>query len=393
MVHDVKEFDNYQIKWNGIISDYDQKIIIRLYQPLIGAIATMVYLTLLNEANLHQIVAEKRAHQRLFQIMQVDKKTFVTAVKKLEGIGLLNTFIKENSNQISFDYLYALNSPKSPKQFFQDTILSNLLLQCLGEDEYHRSQCFYLDNPILDEEYIDISSTYEDSFPNLEKKAITNLSASFSSWKTADVASNYHFDSLIAKCKEQFIPKYVFTEAIQKELLRLKLLFELEENELVFCIKESCLMVDGKKKIDIIKLNQIAEHFLHSTSNQDDQQIAKRLDEQNPLEFYRVLLDIPSLFKQDILLINDFLKMNIAPGVINAVLQYCVQNNQSKYKNINNYISKVMSSAVKAKCKDAYQTMLFLRGNNSKKIEPEKEVTSTNEKEISVDELLKIIGD
>ena len=142
MATDLKKYDIYQIKRKGIISDYDQKLVIRLYQPLIGTIATMLYLTLLNEISLGKEVSDNLTHERLLSLMQIKIDDFIEARKKLESIGLLKTFIKENKDQISLTYLYSLNSPKSPKKFFEDPILSNLLLKSLGENEYYRTQYY-----------------------------------------------------------------------------------------------------------------------------------------------------------------------------------------------------------------------------------------------------------
>lgn len=186
MKKDVKEFDTYSFKKMALISDFDLKVLIRLYQPIIGYTATSLYLTLLNENSLSPVVATNRTHKRLFALMQINKTDFLLARKKLESIGLLNTKIKENENKIALDYLYALQSPKTPNDFFNDTVLNSLLLKSLGEDEFYRTQYFYSDYQSQNDDYIDISSSFEESFV-IKPASIKNLSQHYSEKVTKNV--------------------------------------------------------------------------------------------------------------------------------------------------------------------------------------------------------------
>lgn len=402
MATDLKKYDIYQIKRKGIISDYDQKLVIRLYQPLIGTIATMLYLTLLNEISLGKEVSDNLTHERLLSLMQIKIDDFIEARKKLESIGLLKTFIKENKDQISLTYLYSLNSPKSPKKFFEDPILSNLLLKSLGENEYYRTQYYYLDNQFIDEDFIEISSQYEDSFPKNEtQKDIKTIGNNFASWKTSEVNTAYNFDDLINKCSNFMIPKYVFTDDAKKEIYRLKILFNLSDDALISAIKDSLELIDNKKSINLEKFNKIVESYMRINNTKeilDNFVTAKRYDKTNPLEYYKVLLGIPSLFKSDIIFIKNFMDMKIPNGVINTVLDYCFKNSTSSNSNITKYIEKVMASVVKDKCKDAYQTMEYFKSKKVKKspYKPSNKNDSLEKDENDendMEKLLKIIGD
>ena len=117
MKNDVKEFDSYSIERSGIITDFDQKVIYRLYQPIIGHCATALYFSLFSESNVNSIIANKRTHKRLFSIMQISIQEFVKARKKLESIGLLSTKIRELEDHVSLEYLYVL-----PNNLFSDII-------------------------------------------------------------------------------------------------------------------------------------------------------------------------------------------------------------------------------------------------------------------------------
>ncbi len=368
MKKDVKEFDTYSIQKNGIVSDFDLKVLIRLYQPIIGYTATSLYLTLLNENSLSPVVATNRTHKRLFALMQINKTDFLLARKKLESIGLLNTKIKENENKIALDYLYALQSPKTPNDFFNDTVLNSLLLKSLGEDEFYRTQYFYSDYQPQNDDYIDISSSFEESFV-IKPASIKNLSQHYSEKVTKNVVSNLNMDAFVVKMTEHLIPKSLFTSAVKKEIARVKMLFDLNEKQLENCVLSSIQIDENqKKKINLMLFNQEAEKCGQSTpvleqpkdETSDLFLFAKHLDDSDPYDYYKGLLHIPSLFKNDLYLIKQLQDAKMTRGMINAVLYYCVKNKKSDY-NFNGYVQKVASSVIKEKCQNAYQVLNYLK--------------------------------
>ncbi len=368
MKKDVKEFDTYSIQKNGIVSDFDLKVLIRLYQPIIGYTATSLYLTLLNENSLSPVVATNRTHKRLFALMQINKTDFLLARKKLESIGLLNTKIKENENKIALDYLYALQSPKTPNDFFNDTVLNSLLLKSLGEDEFYRTQYFYSDYQPQNDDYIDISSSFEESFV-IKPASIKNLSQHYSEKVTKNVVSNLNMDAFVVKMTEHLIPKSLFTSAVKKEIARVKMLFDLNEKQLENCVLSSIQIDENqKKKINLMLFNQDAEKCGQSTpvleqpkdETSDLFLFAKHLDDSDPYDYYKGLLHIPSLFKNDLYLIKQLQDAKMTSGMINAVLYYCVKNKKSDY-NFNGYVQKVASSVIKEKCQNAYQVLNYLK--------------------------------
>ena len=368
MKKDVKEFDTYSIQKNGIVSDFDLKVLIRLYQPIIGYTATSLYLTLLNENSLSPVVATNRTHKRLFALMQINKTDFLLARKKLESIGLLNTKIKENENKIALDYLYALQSPKTPNDFFNDTVLNSLLLKSLGEDEFYRTQYFYSDYQPQNDDYIDISSSFEESFV-IKPASIKNLSQHYSEKVTKNVVSNLNMDAFVVKMTEHLIPKSLFTSAVKKEIARVKMLFDLNEKQLENCVLSSIQIDENqKKKINLMLFNQEAENCGQSTpvleqpkdETSDLFLFAKHLDDSDPYDYYKGLLHIPSLFKNDLYLIKQLQDAKMTSGMINAVLYYCVKNKKSDY-NFNGYVQKVASSVIKEKCQNAYQVLNYLK--------------------------------
>src|SRR5690625_200337 len=101
-----------------------------LYQPLVGMRAIMLYQTLLNESRLSkdQVI---RTHHSLMNYLNSSLDIIYEERLKLEAIGLLKTYKSTEETQKVFTY--QLISPFTPKQFFNDPMLSELLYHHLGE--------------------------------------------------------------------------------------------------------------------------------------------------------------------------------------------------------------------------------------------------------------------
>ncbi|WP_207694288.1 replication initiation and membrane attachment protein [Enterococcus sp. DIV0212c] len=113
------------------LSDQEQAILTHLYQPIIGAQAFSLYLTLLSEVE-GSGVSESLFHADLITMMDMSTKQIEAARKKLEGIGLLSTFAK-NDSELGVHFLYRLNHPETAERFFKDEVLSLTLLNSVGQ--------------------------------------------------------------------------------------------------------------------------------------------------------------------------------------------------------------------------------------------------------------------
>ena len=114
----LSENDYLDVKLNSLIADYDTETLSNLYQPIIGYASLAIYFTLIAEAK-NQKVTSLTSHNQLLNRLQMAPGTFIEARKRLEGVGLLRTFLEKQTN-ITI-YHYQLYSPKTPYNFFEDT--------------------------------------------------------------------------------------------------------------------------------------------------------------------------------------------------------------------------------------------------------------------------------
>lgn len=77
--------DHYTVALNGLLHDYDRKILVFLYQPLIGTIAYSLYMTLWMEVEENRIwSSSSRNHHGLMSMMDLSLKEIYEARKNLK---------------------------------------------------------------------------------------------------------------------------------------------------------------------------------------------------------------------------------------------------------------------------------------------------------------------
>lgn len=138
------------------LTDYDRRLIHAFYSAIIGPVATAVYLYCCDQ---HKLLAnEVLSHGVLCQRLNMGLQDFYTARKRLEGIGLLQTYRKQDGELVSF--VYALKAPMSAQDFLADPILCGLLVDIVGEMAYQQLVAqFTVSNTDLSD-YHDITHTF-----------------------------------------------------------------------------------------------------------------------------------------------------------------------------------------------------------------------------------------
>ena len=76
--------DSYVVILKSIVTDYDKKVLISFYEPIIGHLATTLYLTFLNEISLNMQVSRDLTHHHLMSILKCPLKTIKEAREELE---------------------------------------------------------------------------------------------------------------------------------------------------------------------------------------------------------------------------------------------------------------------------------------------------------------------
>lgn len=159
--------DTYTIINQTILTEVDKKIIISLYEPIIGPIAVSLYLTFWADLDKLEIMSKDFTHHHLMTILKSKLTDIENARKSLEAVGLLKSYIKRNDN--INEYLYELYSPLSASEFLNHPVLSVLLLNNIGENEYNILLNSYKKYNFNKSDYEEITSSMNETFKSVNE--------------------------------------------------------------------------------------------------------------------------------------------------------------------------------------------------------------------------------
>lgn len=144
----------------------NEKILIKLYQPLVGAVAIALYQTLINDYDPYGIVSDAKGIYSLQEQLDCSLKDMFHSLHKLEAVGLVQTFLADNvfNNIIVFKLLQVPSADK----FFATPLLASLLKEKVGSPTFHDLSHAFAKEAKLREKPIknarDVSANFFDVF-------------------------------------------------------------------------------------------------------------------------------------------------------------------------------------------------------------------------------------
>ena len=153
--------DSYIVINKTTITDADRKLISMLYQPIIGYTAVSLYNTLIDDLDKLELMSEELTHHHLMSTMQLKLEDIVIAREKLEGIGLIKTYVKKGNIN---SYVYLIYSPITANEFFNHPVLNVVLYNNLGKKEYERLLNYYKVPRVNLKDYEEITCSFDNAF-------------------------------------------------------------------------------------------------------------------------------------------------------------------------------------------------------------------------------------
>ncbi|BBM18034.1 replication initiation and membrane attachment [Enterococcus avium] len=136
MAEELKPSTFYTVYGEPQLDQSKQDALLYLYQPIIGSHAASLYLTLISDVTLEG-KSPSLMHTDLLAAIDIGLMHLVKAREHLEGIGLLETY-QQTDDEIGMSLIYQLRSPVVPEKFFQDPLMSYLLMDKVGRRRYER---------------------------------------------------------------------------------------------------------------------------------------------------------------------------------------------------------------------------------------------------------------
>lgn len=368
--------DRYIVHTNGLIHDYDRKILTLLYQPLIGPIGYSLYMTLWAEVEENRLWAEPSTHHSLMSMLGLNLKEIHKARLKLEGMGLIKAFVRNDSGERSF--VYELQPPLNPEQFFLDGMLNIYLYRKIGKNQFLRLKRFFTDKKrTAKEDYQEITRAFQDVFASASPSSLRyDPETSIDLTEAYDETfigrhepepiqideQSFNFELLFAGLSESLVPQKAINSKVKEAISNLSFLYNIDPIQMKNIVLGA---ITVENEIDIEELRKAARDW-YQIENGD--QLPALMDKVQPLQYQTVrtkpatkeeelihylettsprqlLKDLsggadPS--KGDLQIIEDVLfKQKLLPGVVNVLVQYVMLKTDMKLTK--GYVEKIAS--------------------------------------------------
>ena len=390
--------DMFSTRLATLVADYDHEFLVNLYQPIIGYSALALYFTLVYEATL-QKVNPISSHESLLAKIQMKTGDFLKARKTLEAVGLLRTFVENNGGAKL--YHYEIYAPKTPSEFFSDTLLYGLLISYIGEVDAKKLNNFY--SVSLYTEGEEVSASFKEIFhPNFEDQAyLKALQSDPSAGRNrASMKLEFTFQRFFEALKEvSQISEKAFSKAELNEILRLASLYGIDEKTAASIVAD--FYDPNKEKGKRIDFEGVTKAFQEETnisylssfkgkrssSNRPNFVSSKEalgmkvnlMESVSPKEFLSYLQNGTEPALPDLKLLDYLSKKFCLPNcVLNAVIDYTLMKNNNVLSRA--YMEKICASLARSGITTAIDAMNYLKSisNGGKKRKKTVEVKDTS---------------
>lgn len=224
--------DTYKVYKKGLITEEKIKILSMLYQPIIGISAVSLYLSLLYDSN----VENNYTHHHLMSNMMVELKTILKSREKLEAIGLLKTYYKEDNVN---EYIYELYSPISAYEFLNNPILNIILLNNVGKIEYDNIVETFKTKRLNLKDYNDITKSFDEVFTTVNGYTEKNYEVESDQIRRLEIKSNIDIDLIINSIPKNLYTEKCFNKDVINLIINLSYLYKIDNKTMSTLVRNS----------------------------------------------------------------------------------------------------------------------------------------------------------
>lgn len=339
--------DTYIVINRTILNDHDRKLLVMLYQPIVGSVAINLYFTLWSYLDKTEIISSVWTHHHITNSMGITLSEFISSREKLEGIGLLKTYLKKDTVN---NYVYEMYSPLSANEFFNNPILNTVLYSNIGNDEYKKIIEYFKTPKINLASYSDITSKFDEVYESTSLINVVSTDIKKRSFQKLDVISHVDIDNIVSLIPEEMLNIKSVTREIKDLIIKLGFIYDLNDDEMTNIIRNS---INEKNAIDKIELrNNCKKYYSFENGGKlpsiiyrnqpeylrkpigDTSKRAKiiyQFETTSPYDFLRSKYKDAKPTKTDLSLLEYLLiDLNLNPGVVNVLVDYVLRINNNK---------------------------------------------------------------
>ncbi|MEI4829564.1 replication initiation and membrane attachment family protein [Bacillus sp. FJAT-53711] len=385
--------DRYKVSARGLLSNYDRKVLTMLYQPLIGSKAFSLYMTLWGELEQDRLFGRENTHHSIMVTMQMQLPDIYEERMKLEAIGLLNVYMKKEKDIRMF--IYELQPPLMPKQFFDDVVLSIFLYNRLSKAKYNQVKQYFLEEEFDFASYENMTRSFNDVFGSFnpgqveyakEELLIPNTTVMPSRVQgNAPQLWNDFFDfSLFVEGLSALVPRKAITEQMRECVMTLAYVYGIDPLSMQNVVLGA---VTEHHTIDMERLRKGARDWyqfengqalpvfsertqpLHARTMKEkepttqEEMLIKQLEEISPRELLKEISGGAEPTKADLQIIEEvMLNQKLTPGVVNVLIYYVML--RSDMKLAKSYVEKIAGHWARKKVGTVSEAMALAKEEN-----------------------------
>ncbi|MDD4608417.1 MAG: DnaD domain protein [Bacilli bacterium] len=339
--------DSYIVINRTVLTDQDRKLLMMLYQPIIGATSINLYFSLWASLEQNEVLSSVLTHHHLLSSMGISLTELVEAREKLEAIGLVKTYIRKDSIN---NYVYELYSPVSAHDFLNNPILSTILYSTVGNAEFDNIVAYFRRPKFPLNEYENITCSFDEVFEstNLATREISDVQKI--NCQKINITSKIDLDNILSSISEELLNFRSVTKEVRELITNLAFVYDLSDSDLSEIIRNS---INEKRNIDKEQLKVSCRNYYELEHcgklpnliyrNQPEYlrkpvgdtskrgKLIYQFETTSPHDFL-VMKNGGTRLNKTELNILEYLSvdMKLKPGVINVLIDYVLKINENK---------------------------------------------------------------
>ncbi len=412
--------DTYTVINKTILTEYDRKNLMMLYQPIIGSLPISLYLVLWSYLDKTEFMSTEWTHSHLMTSLHASLEDIIIAREKLEAIGLVKTYVKKGDVS---NFIYELYSPANPSEFFNNPVLSITLYNMIGKMEYDKLKNYFLIPKIAMKEYEDITCHFNEVFEvvNISDFEILLEDMKHVTKNKILLDTKIDIDEVFKLIPEELLDIKKVTLKQKEILYSLSFIYDLDNDKIselimqslnnrginIKTLKEKCknyYSFEHSGKLPGLAYKNQPEYLRNSTDeNTNKNKMIYQFETTSPHDYLLSKTHGEKLTKHETEILSYLLiDMNLKPGVVNVIIDYVLKVSNNKL--VKSFVEMVASQFAISKIENVADAMKLASSeiekknekvNRKKEIKPEwfdKPIETKEASEEEIAEMEKILA-
>ena len=366
------------------LSNDDLAVVSLLYAPLMGSDALMLYLAFTSLLERNNLRSEALRHQDLFDMYSLKPNDFVKARYKIEAIGLLISYLKDDGS-----YVYVVCPPLTARSFLKDSTIGLFLYSKIKEETFNFIYEHFKVEKINKLNATNITKSFDEVYQTQVFNDITYDKFKYILGKKPNKnivikKYNFSFDDFLNEIDQNLLETGV-TRQFKKQILDLSFAYNFDETQMVLLFNESInkngyfdykLLKNNANKLFIYNRNINAPKLVTKDTDKESNDFISYLED-TPIA--DILEDIVPNYPERYLKVATEIYENIElpRGVLNCMIVKVIKDKSGEMPALK-YFMLVAQDWIK---KSIFTTADAIKYVTDAKIDNNKEETTINEKD------------